>query len=208
MRIRVLTGAIVGSLAVLGMLTASPPSHGYGDEPSTSTIRIRLKGPTLRVRCRAGDCAILVVQEGTSFHVSVTRVRDGVPFTFTRTVENPTNVAVEAGFGNDSITLVDMAVPGFLRISAGPGDDTIVILDSSVGSYAAIDTGRGSDAVRLDFGSVGGKFRLKSHGGDDRVTLDGGTFRGKAGFDGGPGTDHLSKDAAAFLQPPVVVGFE
>ena len=208
MRLRVLTGSIVGFLAVVGMLAASAPSYGYGDEPPTSTIRIRLKGPTLRVRCRGGDCTISVVREGTSFHVSVTRVRDGIPFTFTRTVAGATNIAVEAGYGNDSITLVDVAVPGFMRVATGPGDDSIALSAASTGSYAAIDTGRGNDTVSLGVGSIGGKFRLKAHGGDDQVSVTGGTFQSKAAFDGGPGVDAFAAGTASFAQPPVVSGFE
>jgi hypothetical protein len=208
MRIRVLTGSIVGFLAVCGMLAGSTPSHGYGDEPPTSTIRIRLKGPTLRVRCRGGDCTITVVREGTAFHVSVTRVRPEGTLTFTRTVENPKNVAVETGYGNDSISLVDVDVPGFLRIAAGPGDDAIDLADTSTGRYAAIDTGRGNDTVDLGIGSIGGKFRLQAHEGNDDVNLTSGLFWDKAGFNGGPGADELAMSGGAFSQAPVVVGFE
>ncbi len=181
--------------------------HAYGDEPYTSTIRIRLKGPTLRVRCRGGDCVVNIVRQGTTFAVSVTRTRDGQPFTFERSVQNPTNVAVETGTGNDVVTLTDVVVPGFLRIGTGNGDDVLVLSDTSTASKVSIATGPGNDTVRLSPGAIGGKFHLKTAGGDDEVTVEGGMFEDAAGFDGGQGSDGFS-ESATFLRAPVVRGFE
>jgi hypothetical protein len=194
-------------LATLLTLPAAEVAHAYGDEPYTSTIRIRLKGPTLRVRCRGGDCVVNIVRTGTTFAVSVTRTRNGQPFTFERSVENPTNVAVETGTGNDAVTLTDVAVPGFLRIGTGNGDDVLDVSDTSTASKVSIATGPGNDTVRLAPGAIGGKFHLKTAGGDDEVTVEGGTFQDAAGFDGGQGSDGFS-ESADFMRAPVIRGFE
>jgi hypothetical protein len=202
--------ALAALAVLLGsvVLPEATPVFAVGDEPSTSTIRIRLKGPTLRVRCRGGDCTISVVRTGTSYAVSVTRVRDGQPFTFNRTVENPTNVAIETGSGNDSITLVNLAVPGFLRIATKSGNDTLDISATSTAGKTSIDTGPGNDSIVLVPGTFGGKFALVTHGGDDTVAVEGGLFAGKAGFDGGPGIDSFLMSTQPFTQPPVIRGFE
>lgn len=203
------TPALVAAalLATLLTLPASDVVHAYGDEPYTSTIRIRLKGPTLRVRCRGGDCVVGIVRTGTTFAVSVTRTRNGQPFTFERSVENPTNVAVETGTGNDVVTLTDVVVPGFLRIGTGNGDDVLDVSDTSTASKVSITTGPGEDSVRLAPGVIGGKFHLKTNGGDDEVTVEGGMFEDAAGFDGGTGSDGFS-ESATFSRSPVVRGFE
>ncbi len=200
--------AAAALMTTLTLAATSEIAHAYGDEPYTSTIRIRLKGPTLRVRCRGGDCVVSIVRTGTTFAVTVTRTRDGVPFTFQRSVENPTNVAVETGTGNDDVTLVDVVVPGFLRIGTGAGDDVLDISDTSTAQKVSIGTGPGNDTVRLTPGAFGGKFHLKTNGGDDEVTLEGGTFQSNAGFDGGTGSDGFSTDAAQFSVAPVIRGFE
>ncbi len=205
---RFLALALVAVLFGTTVLSDTDPAFAVGNEPSTSTIRIRLKGPTLRVRCRGGDCTISVVRTGTSYAVSITRVRDGESFTFNRTVENPTNVAVETGAGNDSITLVDLAVPGFLRVATKFGDDVLDISATSTAGKTSIDTGPGNDTVLLQPGTFGGKFALVTHGGNDAVAIEGGLFTGKAGFDGGPGTDSFLTSTQPFTQPPVIRGFE
>jgi hypothetical protein len=201
--------ALVASalLATLLTLPTAEVAHAYGDEPYTSTIRIRLKGPTLRVRCRGGDCVVNIVRQGTTFAVSVTRTRNGQPFTFERSVENPTNVAVETGTGKDVVTLTDVVVPGFLRIGTGDGDDVLDVSDTSTASKVSIATGPGDDVVRLAPGAIGGKFHLKTAGGDDEVTVEGGMFEDAAGFDGGQGSDGFS-ESATFVRSPVVRGFE
>jgi hypothetical protein len=203
------TPALVASalLATLLTLPLAEVAHAYGDEPYTSTIRIRLKGPTLRVRCRGGDCVVNIVRQGTTFAVSITRTRNGQPFTFERSVENPTNVAVETGTGNDVVTLTDVVVPGFLRIGTGDGDDVLDVSDTSTASKVSIATGPGDDVVRLAPGAIGGKFHLKTAGGDDEVTVEGGMFEDAAGFDGGQGSDGFS-ESATFVRSPVVRGFE
>jgi len=187
---------------------ASLAAARHADEPQTTTIRIRLRGPTLRVRCRRGDCVVTIVGTGTSYAVSVTRTRNGVPFTFAKTVENPTNVAVETGTGNDRVSLSGINIPGFLRINTGKGDDVLEVADTSAAGKGAIDTGPGNDVVRLDAESSGGKFHLATRDGDDVVTISGGHFASKAGFDGGAGTDGLAIPTASFAVPPVVHGFE
>ncbi len=214
MRIIVLPRSVLAPVAVaaiIAILAAGTPSDAgerIGVEPPTSTIRIRLKGPTLRVRCRGGDCAITIVREGTAYTVSVTRTRNGDPFTFVRTVENPTNVAVETGIGNDTISLVGVAAPGFLRIGSGFGDDALELTDVSAAGKASIDTGPGSDTVSLTPGTFGGKFRLATRSGNDDVAITGGRFESKAAFDGGPGTDAFSAVTVQFAQPPFIAGFE
>jgi hypothetical protein len=200
--------AAAALVSTLSFAATSEIAHAYGDEPYTSTIRIRLKGPTLRVRCRGGDCVVSIVRTGTTFAVSVTRTRNGVPFTFERSVENPTNVAVETGTGNDDVTLVDVVVPGFLRIGTGNGDDVLRISDTSTAQKVSIGTGPGNDTVHLSPGAFGGKFHLKTNGGDDEVTVEGGSFQSTAGFDGGTGSDGFSADASQFTVSPVLRGFE
>lgn len=199
--------AAAALLATLLVLPAAEVAHAYGDEPYTSTIRIRLKGPTLRVRCRGGDCVVNIVRTGTTFAVSVTRTRNGQPFTFERSVENPTNVAVETGTGNDVVTLTDVVVPGFLRIGTGDGDDLLDVSDTSTASKVSIATGPGEDTVSLTPGVIGGKFHLKTNGGNDEVTVEGGMFEDAAGFDGGSGSDGFS-ESANFMRAPVIRGFE
>lgn len=203
------TPALVASalLATLLTLPAAEVAHAYGNEPYTSTIRIRLKGPTLRVRCRHGDCVVNITRQGTTFAVSITRTRNGQPFTFERSVENPTNVAVETGTGNDVVTLTDVVVPGFLRIGTGDGDDLLDVSETSTASKVSIATGPGDDTVHLSPGAIGGKFHLKTAGGDDEVTVEGGMFEDAAGFDGGQGSDGFS-ESATFMRAPVVRGFE
>jgi hypothetical protein len=179
-------------------------------EPQTSTIRIRLKGPTLRVRCRGGDCAVSLARgEGAQIAVSVTRTRHGVPFTFARTVDGPTNVAIETGSGTDTVVVGDISIPGFLRIATADGDDTLDVEGTSCAKKASVDVGGGNDTVRFAPGTIGGKFRLAAHGGDDTVAVTDGRFLEKAGFNGGPGTDALSTATlVSFAVPPVVIGFE
>lgn len=199
--------AVSALLAAVTVLPSHDTALAIGNEPSTSTIRIRLKGATLRVRCRGGDCTIRIVRQGTTFAVSVTRVRNGAPFTFERSVENPTNLAVETGLGNDSVSLVDVVLPGFLRIGTSAGNDVIDV-SASTGQHASIYPGAGDDVVRLALGTIGGHFRLKAHAGNDDVTVVGGVFARKAGFDGGPGRDTLSTDAPTFSVAPLIRGFE
>jgi hypothetical protein len=208
---RILPLSIVALATSLALLFGDGVAQAgrFPDEPQTSTIRIRLRGPTLRVRCRGGDCVISIVGTGTSYAVSVTRTRNGVPFTFARTVENPTNVAIETAMGTDSITVTNLAIPGFLRIFTGAGDDTLDLSNIGSAAKATIDTGPGNDVVHLAPGTFGDKFRLSTHGGDDDVTVTGsGLFASKAGFDGGPGTDTLSTQSAPFTVPPAIRGFE
>jgi hypothetical protein len=200
---------LLGITAVLAMLmSVSSVVHAYGDEPSTSTIRIRLKGPTLRVRCRGGDCVVVITGVGTSVTVSITRTRNGVPFTFVRTVENPTNLAIETGLGTDSISITNVAVPGFFRVATRDSDDVLDVHGLSAGRKAGVDMGPGDDVVNLESVTFGGKFRLATRSGDDVITITGGHFAAKAAVDGGSGTDSLSLTPQSFAQPPVVVGFE
>jgi len=196
------------ALAVLAVFLGTTPSFGYGNEPYTSTIRIRLKGPTLRVRCRNGDCAINITHSGTSVTVSITRTQNGVPFNFTRTVENPTNVAIETGIGTDTVTVGDLSIPGFFRVALGSGDDQLDLNGTSAAKKTSIDTGSGNDVVHLAPGIIGGKFRLAGHDGNDTVTVSSGLFASKAGFDGGPGTDSLVMSAQPFTTPPAIRSFE
>ncbi len=200
----------VALLAVTGLFVGSLPSPSYAtaDEPQTSTLRIRLRGPTMRVRCRAGDCAVSIVGEGNLYHVSITRTQGGLPFTFSKTLANPTNIAVETGWGHDSITLEHVSIPGFLRIVSGAGDDVLDVSDTTTGGKAMIDTGRGNDTVNLEPGTFGGKFRLSSRSGNDDVSLTGGHFEAKSGFDGGQGTDAIHTLAAPSGIPPLIIHFE
>ena len=196
---------LILSLAAGDRASADPRR---ANEPQTSTIRIRLKGPTLRVRCRGGDCVVSVMPDPAGgFAVSVTRTRNGVPFTFAKTVAVPTNVAIETGIGNDHVTVGNVSVPGFLRIGLGSGDDTLDVTGTSSAKKATIDGGAGDDTIRLAPGTIGGKFRLNAKAGNDDVTISGGTFDDKAGFEGGQGTDTLSM-SGAFSVPPIVHGFE
>jgi hypothetical protein len=199
--------------AALVLLTASftsPVEARRANEPQTSTIRIRLRGDTLRVRCRGGDCDVSVTRaEGTTLAVSVTRTRNGVPFTFAKTVDNPKNVAIETGIGTDTVFVGDISVPGFLRIATGDGDDALEVDGASCAKKAAVDTGGGNDTVTFGAGTIGGNFRFVTHGGDDAVHVTGGRFLEKAGFNGGPGTDALSiATVASFAIAPVVTAFE
>jgi hypothetical protein len=179
------------------------------NEPQTSTIRIRLKGPTLRVRCRGGDCVVSVQPDPAGgFAVSVTRIRNGVPFTFAKTVAVPTNIAIETGIGNDQVTVGNVSVPGFLRIGLGSGDDTLDVTGTSSAKKATIDGGAGDDTIRLAPGTIGGKFRLNGKAGNDDVAVTGGFFRDKAGFEGGQGTDAITMNSGPFTVTPVVHGFE
>jgi len=179
------------------------------NEPQTSTIRIRLKGPTLRVRCRGGDCDVSVAPDPAGgIAVSVTRTRNGVPFTFAKTVHDPTNIAIETGIGNDHVTVGAVSVPGFLRIGLGSGNDVLDVTGTSCAKKAAIDGGDGNDTIHLDPGTIGGKFRLNAKAGTDEVDVTGGHFADKAGFEGGQGTDHLVMSSGPFTVPPVVHGFE
>ncbi|MCC6764032.1 MAG: hypothetical protein IT293_05145 [Deltaproteobacteria bacterium] len=178
-------------------------------EPHTTTIRIRLKGPTLRVRCRGGDCAVSVVGQGASMAVSVTRTREGEPpFTFARTLEGARNIAIETGIGTDSVEVRDLAIPGFLRVATGVGDDTLDVENVSTARKVSIDSGDGSDVVQLTTVSFGGKVRFFGQAGDDDVTLTDGRFASKVGLNGGQGIDGLVFTGDSFTEPPVVQSFE
>ncbi len=202
---------ITALVAALFLLVGSHPSlanQRSADEPQTSTIRIRLKGPTLRVRCRGGDCTVTLARDGAGIAVSVTRTRGGSPFTFAKTVHLPTNIAIETGFGTDSITVGDVSVPGFLRIGTADGDDLLIVDGTSAAKKTSIDTGGGNDTVHLAPGVIGGPFRLATHSGDDKVDVTEGQFQSRAGFNGGPGTDSLTVSTVAFPTPPAVTAFE
>lgn len=203
---------ITAIVAALVLLIGSHPAFASprsADEPQTLSIRIRLRGPTLRVRCRGGDCTVTVARDGAGVAVSVTRTRNGSSFTFAKTVPLPTNVAIETGFGTDSVTVGDISVPGFLRVGTGDGDDLLVVDGTSTAKKASIDTGGGSDTAHLAFGVIGGKFRLATHNGNDKVDVTEGQLLNKAGFNGGPGTDSfVAAGAVAFSGPPVVTAFE
>lgn len=196
------------ALAVIALFLGTSSSFGYGDEPHTSSIRIRLKGPTLRVRCRGGDCAVIIAHSGTSVTVSITRTQNGEPFNFTRTVENPTNVAIETGSGTDTVTVGDVSVPGFLRVALGSGDDQLDLNGTSAAKKTTINTGSGNDVVHLAPGFIGGKFSFAGQEGSDSVSVSSGLFGSKAGFDGGPGTDRLVMSAQPFAEPPAIRNFE
>lgn len=202
--------ALLALILALAAVDPAPASPRRTNEPQTSTIRIRLKGPTLRVRCRGGDCVVSVLRDpsGTGFAVSVTRTRDGVPFTFAKTVAVPTNIAIETGLGNDAVTVGDVSVPGFLRIGLGSGDDTLQVTGTSAGKKATIDGGAGDDTINLAPGTIGGKFRLNAKSGDDDVTISGGHFADKAGLEGGQGSDTLSIQNDPFTVPPAIRSFE
>lgn len=200
-------------IAVLAAALILAPAASFGGErrvaePHTTTIRIRFNGPTLRVRCRGGDCAVSVVGQGSSIAVSVTRVRGGEPFTFARTIEGAKNVAIETGIGTDTVEVRHIAIPGFLRIATGIGDDVLEVEDVSTLRTASIDAGDGNDVVHLTSTSFGGKVRFFGSGGDDDVTLTDGRFGGTVGLNGGPGTDGLLVERDAFTQPPVIQSFE
>lgn len=199
----------VALVAVIAVLIGSVPERveATSDEPQTLTVRIRLRGPTMRVRCRAGDCAVSIVGEGNVFHVSITRTGPN-PITFTRDLVNPTNIAIETGLGTDTITLSNVTIPGFLRITSGAGDDTLNISTTTTGGKTAINTGRGNDTVHLAPGTIGDKFRFSGDSGDDEVSLNGGQFSAKSGFDGGTGSDtfHMLSNPAGFQ--PLIIRFE
>ncbi len=201
---------LLATLTLVGAVEPSIALARRASEPPTSTIRIRLKGDTLRVRCRGGDCIVSVVGQGAGVYaVSVTRTRyNGVPFTFARNVENPKNIAVETGIGNDQISLANIDIPGFLRVGTATGDDTLSITDTRAAGKGTIDLGSGNDTAALDTVGIGDKFRLASKGGDDDVTVSGGSYAGKSGFDGGPGTDGITVPTGAFSKPPVIRAFE
>lgn len=205
-----MAAVLASALGILFSLTLlNDSAFAVPGDPPTSTIRIRLKGPTLRVRCRGGDCVVSVVRTGTQYAVSVTRTRRGEqPFTFAKTVDGPTNLAIETGIGNDYIQVVGAAVPGFMRVASGLGNDVIDLQDTSAAGKAAIDTGAGDDALTFAPGVIGGKFHLTTKSGNDTVAINGGVFGARAGLDGGVGTDTLSALTATFGESPVVRGFE
>jgi hypothetical protein len=201
--------ALVLSVALVARVDTSAADQRRADEPQTSTIRIRLRGPTLRVRCRGGDCVVTVVRDGDAMvAVSVTRTLDGVPFTFAKSVAVPTNIAIETGIGNDAVAVGNVSVPGFLRIGTGSGDDALQVTGTSAAKKTSIDMGAGNDTVSLAPGTIGGKFRLNAKSGGDDVAVTGGHFASRAGFEGGQGTDTFSTEGAPFTVSPVVHGFE
>lgn len=199
----------IATATVFAMLFASlpPRAEATSDEPQTLTLRIRLRGPTMRVRCRAGDCKISIVGEGNLFHVSV--IRTGAnPITFARDLQNPTNIAIEAGDGTDNITLTNVTIPGFLRITGGAGNDTLDISNLTTGGKTSINMGRGNDTVHAALGTIGGKFRFGGDSGDDDVSLNGAYFTNRSGFDGGTGIDtfHMLSNPTGFS--PLLIHFE
>lgn len=196
-------------LAAAVLLVAPCTADAQVGAPHTTTIRIRLKGPTLRVRCRGGDCAVSVAgRDDGSIAVSVTRTRDGVPFTYARTLAGVRNVAIETGIGTDTVAVADLAIPGFLRIETGRGDDALDVANVGTAGKAMIDGGTGDDVVTLTATSFGGKLRLFTKSGNDDVTLTDGRFAAKVGLNGGPGVDGLVIEGDAFSEPPVTESFE
>jgi len=144
----------------------------------------------MRVRCRA-----VIATSRSSARQSLPRehVRTGAnPITFSRDLQNPTNINIEAGDGTDTITVTNVTIPGFLRITGGGGDDTLDISNLNTGGKTSINTGRGNDTVHAALGTIGDKFRLRRDSGDDeRVAENGAYFTAKSASDGGDRLRHV-----------------
>ena len=200
---------VLALAAIIALLIGSLPAPvaATPDEPQTLSLRIRLRGPTMRVRCRSGQCTISIVGDGNVFHVSVVRTGQN-PITFAKDLTNPTNIAVEAGDGDDSITITNVTIPGFLHVTAGAGNDTLDISNLNTGGKTAINLGKGNDTVHAALGTIGDKFRLAGDKGDDDVSLNGAYFTARSGFDGGTGIDtfHMLSNPTGFS--PLLIHFE
>lgn len=98
--------------------------------------------------------------------------------------EDAKNMRVDAGSGNDTVTVEDNRIGlcsdpgGSLTVDGGSGDDSIVVTDDTKlggGGHITVNGGSGDDNVKVNDSS--------EHGGGDSIAVNGGT-----------GDDHISGD--------------
>jgi hypothetical protein len=106
------------------------------------------------------------------------------------------SVAVNAGFGNNTIRVSGATLASSLRIDAYSGADVVVVQDTQIDGSATINTGFGADRVFIQSTSVDGSAAIHAGAGNDRLlleaTLD---VQGQLTVDGGSGVDSIARAA-------------
>jgi hypothetical protein len=113
------------------------------------------------------------------------------------------NVTLTLGDGTNAVALGDGSAPvtisGNLTVQAGGGDDTVTLKNVAVSGATTVATGAGKDALTIDLGSrFGGAFRADLGTGDDTISVAQDatataavTFVGRAAVRAGAGNDTL-----------------
>jgi hypothetical protein len=130
----------------------------------------------------------------------------------------PANLAVALGGGADTLDISGVEIggsaviltDGLLSDFFGGADDTVTLTDVTVGGYLAITTGGGDDSATLDTVDVGDAALVTMGSGDDDLTLAGAsTFAAAVVLDGGRGEDTVTIDEDTdFAVDPRVLRFE
>ncbi len=110
--------------------------------------------------------------------------------------EGVRDIAVSLGGGDDVVILLDVFVPGNLRIDTGRGNDSINGQDSSAGALQ-IFTGRGDDTILWDGGTFG-SLRICTGAGADQVALSVVDVTGDTFIDLGSGPDRFDSFVQTF----------
>jgi hypothetical protein len=90
--------------------------------------------------------------------------------------------------GDDQLNLIDVHLPGRLRITTGSGDDAIGLDDSS-GDDVDVNSGPGHDS--FSFNSGAREFDLETGAGNDFAFIDGITVTDRATMNTGSGDDEM-----------------
>jgi len=110
--------------------------------------------------------------------------------------EGVRDIAVSLGGGDDVVILLDVFVPGNLRIDTGRGNDTINGQDCSAGALQ-IFTGQGDDTILWD-GATFGSLRICTGAGADELTLISVDVTGDTFIDTGSGSDRIDSVVQKF----------
>lgn len=96
---------------------------------------------------------------------------------------------INAGGGNDSMTVVGGTVDTDLKVGGGSGRDSLAIRNMEVTANMQILSGEGRDTVMLNDNQVGSQLLYYGNGGDDFLWMDGVTVGGNAFLRMGKGDD-------------------
>jgi hypothetical protein len=192
------------ALVIVAALLATGCGDGDGQKSAVAADdrSVTLDGTTLRLVCTAPSCfAGIVADDGVQ--VFVGRVLPtGVLADFEGMVlhgDEFVDVDIVTGDGDDLVELVDIGLPGALRIDTGNGDDRLDLCDAGARGDAEIATGRGDDLVQLDPGGYGAQLRIDTGVGDDEVRLGSGGYHGDVVVRTADGNDHVALSGPTFL---------
>lgn len=103
------------------------------------------------------------------------------------------NLLVDAGAGNDSVTVGDVNVHKNANVFLGAGNDSLTVTSVNVTGNALIDAGANNDSVSIQDSSVGGTATILMGAGNDDLTINSSTT-GKLLARGGSGKDSFTND--------------